>query len=330
MPASLAASDLEANNFFDYAAVKAKGLQRPAGQSAPVLFYSMADLLVVGRFVGETGLAAVSSASTLCFLLNAVCMGFFRRWDGPHRLARGAGDRLEGGGRRRAVPAGAGGLRPADGGRPALLLPAVHPDGPAFPGYGGRLRLYGHPLLGHPFVFGYNAVCAILKGRGDSRGPLRFVAAAAVVNLLLDLILAGPCGLGTAGTAWATVAAQGVSLSALSGPPAPLCPPLPPASPLRPAALLSLLRLGLPSAVQMAVVNLSYLILTGLLNPFGVSVAAAAGIGLKVSTFAGMPCWALGYGVTAMVGQNLGAGDPDRVRQAVRSGLLLSLGPLPF
>lgn len=76
----------------------------------------------------------------------------------------------------------------------------------------------------------------------------------------------------------------------------------------------------------MAVVNLSYLILTGLLNPFGVSVAAAAGIGLKVSTFAGMPCWALGYGVTAMVGQNLGAGDPDRVRQAVRSGLLLSLG----
>ena len=54
--------------------------------------------------------------------------------------------------------------------------------------------------------------------------------------------------------------------------------------------------------------------------------AAAAGIGLKVSTFAGMPCWALGYGVTAMVGQNLGAGDPDRVRQTVRSGLLLSLG----
>lgn len=39
-------------------------------------FYSMADLLVVGRFVGETGLAAVSSASTLCFLLNAVCMAF--------------------------------------------------------------------------------------------------------------------------------------------------------------------------------------------------------------------------------------------------------------
>lgn len=76
----------------------------------------------------------------------------------------------------------------------------------------------------------------------------------------------------------------------------------------------------------MAVVNLSYLT-----SPACSTLSASpwrrrAGIGLKVSTFAGMPCWALGYGVTAMVGQNLGAGDPDRVRQTVRSGLLLSLG----
>lgn len=58
-------------------------------------FYSMADLLVVGRFVGETGLAAVSSASTLCFLLNAVCMGFSAGGTVLTARARGAGDRLE-------------------------------------------------------------------------------------------------------------------------------------------------------------------------------------------------------------------------------------------
>lgn len=52
-------------------------------------FYSMADLLVVGRFVGETGLAAVSSASTLCFLLNAVCMGFSAGGTAPHRPGPG-------------------------------------------------------------------------------------------------------------------------------------------------------------------------------------------------------------------------------------------------
>ena len=290
-------------------------------------FYSMADLLVVGRFVGETGLAAVSSASTPCFLLNAVCMGFSAGGTVLTARARGAGDRLE------EEEAAAALLLLALAGSALLTAAALLCYRPLFTlmalpsqAMGDACGYMAILCWGTPFVFGYNAVCAILKGRGDSRGPLRFVAAAAVVNLLLDLILAGPCGLGTAGTAWATVAAQGVSFL-LSLAHLHRCVPLSLRRlPLRPAALLSLLRLGLPSAVQMAVVNLSYLILTGLLNPFGVSVAAAAGIGLKVSTFAGMPCWALGYGVTAMVGQNLGAGDPDRVRQTVRSGLLLSLG----
>ena len=313
-------------------------------------FYSMADLLVVGRFVGETGLAAVSSASTLCFLLNAVCMGFSAGGTVLTARARGAGDRLE------EEEAAAALLLLALAGSALLTAAALLCYRPLFTlmalpsqAMGDACGYMAILCWGTPFVFGYNAVCAILKGRGDSRGPLRFVAAAAVVNLLLDLILAGPCGLGTAGTAWATVAAQGVSFL-LSLAHLHRCVPLshrrhphpppphhtqhpqghPPAHHQpgghRPAALLSLLLLGLPSAVQIAVVNLSYLILTGLLNPFGVSVAAAAGIGLKVSTFAGMPCWALGYGVTAMVGQNLGAGDPDRVRQTVRSGLLLSLG----
>lgn len=47
------------------------------------------------------------------------------------------------------------------------------------------------------------------------------------------------------------------------------------------------------TAIQMIVVNISYLLITGMLNQFGVSVAAAAGVGLKVNTFAGMPCWAM-------------------------------------
>lgn len=247
-------------------------------------FYSMADLLVVGRFVGETGVAAVSSASTLCFLLNAVCMGFSAGGTVLTARARGAGDRLD------EEEAAAALLLLALAGSALLTAAALLCYRPLFTlmalpsqAMGDACGYMAILCWGTPFVFGYNAVCAILKGRGDS-----FLLSLAHLHRCVPL-----------------------SLRRL---------------PLRPAALLSLLRLGLPSAVQMAVVNLSYLILTGLLNPFGVSVAAAAGIGLKVSTFAGMPCWALGYGVTAMVGQNLGAGDPDRVRQAVRSGLLLSLG----
>ena len=86
-----------------------------------------------------------------------------------------------------------------------------------------------------------------------------------------------------------------------------------------------ILKVGLPTAVQMVVVNLSYLTVTGMLNQFGVAVAAASGVGLKVNTFAGMPCWAVGQAVTAMAGQNMGANQIERVRKTTVAGLRLNL-----
>ena len=56
---------------------------------------------------------------------------------------------------------------------------------------------------------------------------------------------------------------------------------------LRWELLPDILRLGLPTAVQMAVVNAAYLLMTGMLNQFGTAVAAASGVGLKINTFAG-------------------------------------------
>ena len=57
----------------------------------------------------------------------------------------------------------------------------------------------------------------------------------------------------------------------------------------------------------------------------GTAAAAAAGVGLKVNTFAAMPCWAVGTAVTTMAGQNMGAGDPNRAAGTARWGLALSL-----
>ena len=85
------------------------------------------------------------------------------------------------------------------------------------------------------------------------------------------------------------------------------------------------MKVGLPTATQMVVVNTAYLLVTGMLNPFGTAVAAASGVGLKINTFAGMHCWAIGQAITAMVGQCMGAGQIRRARQVVRSGLVLNL-----
>ena len=179
---------------------------------------------------------------------------------------------------------------------------------------------------GTVFVFGYNAVCSILKGLGDSQTPLFFVGVATVLNVVLDVLLVGPLSMGTAGAAWATITAQGVSFM---GSLVYLRRYQPGFSltkiEFHREKLLAILKVGLPTAIQMVVVNTAYLLVTGMLNQFGTPVAAASGVGLKINTFAGMHCWAIGQAITAMVGQCLGAGQIERARKVVWSGLLLNL-----
>ena len=65
--------------------------------------------------------------------------------------------------------------------------------------------------LGIPFIIGYNVVCGILRGLGDSRTPLYFVALACVINIVLDFVLVGGVHMRAAGAAVATIASQGIS-----------------------------------------------------------------------------------------------------------------------
>ena len=65
--------------------------------------------------------------------------------------------------------------------------------------------------IGIPFIMGYNVVCGILRGLGDSKTPLYFVALACVINIVLDVVLVGFCHLRAAGAAIATASSQGIS-----------------------------------------------------------------------------------------------------------------------
>jgi putative MATE family efflux protein len=292
-------------------------------------FYSIVDMLVVGHVVGSTGLAAISNASMISFIINSICTGVTMGGTVLAARCKGAGDRQ---GQRETI----GTLFSLSAGAAVLVTLAglaVYP--PVF-------RLLGVPeaamkdacdymfiiCCGTICVFGYNAVCAVMRGMGDSRSPLYFVLVATAVNIILDILLVGVWGMGTKGAAYATVFSQGLSFAVS-------------VVHLRRRdfvfdfrrrsfavkwdRLVSILSVGLPSAVQMVVVNLSYLLITGMFNAHGMEVAAAAGIGLKVNTFAGMPCWAVGQAVTAMTGQNMGAGETGRVRETVRTGLAINL-----
>lgn len=289
--------------------------------------YSMVDMLVVGRVVGDVGLAAISNAAMLCFLLNAFCIGIATggtvlaaQYKGA-KDARGLSDIVHtffilsvvmG-----ALLTGVG-LAAID---PLFRLMRVPPE--ALPSATAYMQIM---CCGTVFVFGYNAVCAVLRGTGDSKTPLLFVLLATVLNVILDCILVHPFGI--AGVGWASVSAQGVSCVAAAFYLLRKAPEIgiqPHRTALHFGKLWSILRIGFPAAGQMILVNLSYLLVTGMLNGYGVAVAAAAGIGLKINTLAAMPCWAVGQAVTILVGQNMGAGQTERAARTARIGLWVNL-----
>lgn len=291
--------------------------------------YNIADMVIVGRFVGSAGVAAVSNASTLCFIITSIGIGIAVGGTVLAAKFRGAGNAQA----ERdvvgtlftvmvlaALPVSFCGFTLS---RQLFLLLAVPAE--ALDEACSYMKIQS---FGTVFVFGYNAVGALLRGFGDSRRPLIFVSIAAGINIALDLLLVGIVKTGTAGAAQATVTAQGSALlialiflkkqGFFAG--YRLRNFLP--DPIQAAGIL---KIGIPSMLQLVVINIAFLLVGGMFNQYGVTAAAAAGIGLKISTLAGMPCWAVGQAVTAMAAQNLGAGKVVRTAATIRSGILLSL-----
>ena len=184
-------------------------------------------------------------------------------------------------------------------------------------------------LSGTLFIFGYNAISSIQRGLGDSIRPLIFVGIACLVNVVLDLWLVKGLGMGAAGAAWATVIAQAVSL-------------------ILAALYLSRSRfifdfklrsfrihtekmklmvgLGIPSSVQSIIVNISFLVMTALVNSIGGATASAAvGVVGKFNSFAILPAVAMSSSVSAFAAQNIGAGMYDRAKKSLTVGTVIAM-----
>ena len=182
--------------------------------------------------------------------------------------------------------------------------------------------------LGLPFIIGYNALSGIFRGLGDSKTPLYFVALATAVNIAADFLLVGFFRMGSCGAAIATISAQGISfLAALVF----LCrkgfdfPFTRKHLRLDRAAAKRILKVGGPLALQSTSVHLSFLIITAIINTMGLIASAAVGVTEKIMAFAFLPPDAFAAALAAMTAQNIGAGKPERGKQALRWSILLSL-----
>ncbi|NMB45674.1 MAG: MATE family efflux transporter [Firmicutes bacterium] len=180
-------------------------------------------------------------------------------------------------------------------------------------------------------MFLYNVASAVLRGLGDSRTPLRFLAYATVLNIVLDPLFIFGLGpipkMGVGGVALATIIAQGMSavvalryLYVKSG----LLRYEPGMFRLDWELTALTFRIGLPAGIQQVLVSLSSVVVNSIVNSFGANVIAGFGAASRLDQFAFMPSMSMGLAVSALVGQNLGAGKPERVAETVKWSAILA------
>lgn len=292
--------------------------------------YNLVDMVVVGRVVGAPGLSGISVGGDVLAMLTFIAIGFADAGQVIISMYIGSGlkEKLS-----RfigtmatfmalcAVAISVLFLLLRDKILALLNTPAESWD--------QAMAYAATCMAGLIFIYGYNAVSAILRGMGDSKRPFLFIAIAAVLNVVLDLVFVVGFGWESFGAALATVLAQAVSfLTALMylykhrrrfG------------FDLTPRhfridwrELLTLVKLGIPFALRQAAVLFSKFFINFWLNGYGVTVSAVSGIGYKLDVIGNLVGSAVSTAGSSMVGQNLGAEKYGRVSRILGCALLVN------
>ncbi len=295
--------------------------------------YNTVDTIWVGRFLGPEALAAVSVSFPIIFVLVSLVMGIGMGTTVLVAQYAGAKDWE----RVRRVVINSVGLLTIAGAAVSVIgyvfsegaLRLINTPEELIPLATSYLKIFFTGLI---FMFIYNVMGAILRGLGDSRTPLNFLIIATVLNIILDPIFIFGIGpiprMEVAGVALATVIAQGVSallsirhLYKVNGL---LSKDWRVYSKLDKELTLLTLKIGIPAGLQQTVVSVGALALTSIVNGFGHLVVAGYGVGNRLDHFSFMPAMSVSMAVSAVVGQNLGAGQEERAKQSLYWALILS------
>ena len=290
--------------------------------------YNIADTWVVGRFLGADALAAVGSSYTLMTFLTSILLGLCMGSGAAVSMQYGSG---ETGKMRQSVFQSfllIAGI--------ALVLNLL-----VYLGLNGILWLLRVPaelcplmkdylliiFLGITATFLYNYFANLLRAIGNSVVPLAFLAASAILNVILDLVCVLVLDWGVKGAAVATVFSQyvsgvGIGLYTLKKFPQ-LCPKRTDCRWDR-KNLANILNLSVMTSVQQSIMNFGILMVQGLVNSFGTVIMAAFAAAVKIDSFAYMPVQDFGNAFSTYVAQNYGANQPDRIKKGIRSAGLTS------
>jgi len=293
--------------------------------------YSVADMIIVGQFSGELGSAAMSGVnigSQLSFLITNMVFGLCA---GTTVLI----GQYIGSNNRRALEKSVSTLF-------TLLLivaavatvlmiglrdPILHLIKTPVESYSEAKNYLLVTSIGTIFILGYNAFAAVMRGMGDSKRPLVFVAIACVTNIVLDLFFVAALGMAATGAAIATVISQAISMI--------LCIIYfeknnfifkfkPSSFRIDRQQLVMIAKIGGPMAIQNTVTGVSFLFLTTMINSISYIASAAVGAVGKINGFAILPAVAMSSSISAIASHNIGAKEYERAVSTFRIGTVIA------
>ena len=291
--------------------------------------YNFVDVYIVGRYLGDQALAAVSIAGTAMYLLSSVMMGLttgvsvvISRYYGAREM-------------KNVEAAYVTSIYVT--GMSAILITAL---GILFTDPLLRLLQTSEELLpdaseyliwifvGCAGTMLYNWISSVLRSLGNSVVPLVFLIISSILNVILDLAFVVWIPMGVKGAALATVAAQILSgmfcvIYALR-----ILPFLRikrGKCGCRKDLVKEILVFGVPTGLQMSIISISDMTLQAVINTYETALIVAYGVCLKVEGLGFQMADAIGTSLGTFVGQNVGAKKYDRVKKGVRCAYLMNV-----
>ena len=293
--------------------------------------YNVSDMIIIGHTVGRDGLGAVSIGTDILHFFCFAAMGFSNAGQVIISQLIGAGmsERV-----RKTIGTlfsflGLSSLVICIGGL-ILLNQILHWVNTPAEAYSMAKSYLGICFSGMIFLYGYNVVSAILRGMGDSKHPLIFVAVAVVLNIILDLLFVIVFKWDLFGVALATVISQAVSFIwsliflyrnreqfGFAFRPKDFL--------IDKDALVPLLKLGIPMVIQSAAISFSMLFVNSYINSYGVVASAMTGVGNKLSSIVNIVNVALSTAGSSMIGQCIGAEKYARVPKVLQVSFSINI-----
>lgn len=289
--------------------------------------YNIVDMMVAGHYVGSSGISAINNAGQVMQLMTQIAIGI--TVGGNILIGRyyGSGEEEE----RKSASGTLFSVSMVAGILIAAVIYALARQiltalgAPALEEAVIYLRI---SAIGMIVIFGYNGLSAILRAVGNSKQPLLCIIIATLLNVVLDILFVAEFKMGVAGAAWATVISQtvaflaalifsisqkdflGLTVKYLK---------------VKKDKFIRIFQLGIPITLQHTIAAISWLVVTFLINQYGVDVSAGNGVSARIKDFCQLFIVSMSTAAATMIAQTIGAKMYDRAKAVMYSAMKITV-----